>query len=171
MEIAKLSPTHLAFIALANEYCEMVENVNGYERATWVEALVKLLPRLYITAVDLEPSLDYADASMVNALDEDTYNAVRQSVAAGMGEDDVYLEVFMNDMQYSDTPIATSISENIADLYQEFYNLVASLQDLSTEHQQELVDLCRENFMEYWGQTLCNVLRALHMVHTSQPAY
>ena len=79
-----------------------------------------------------------------------------------MGEDDVYLEVFLDDMKYSDTPIATSISENLADLYQEFYNLVASLRDLNTEEQRLILSACKDNFVEYWGQTLCNVLRALH---------
>ncbi|MBQ5467041.1 MAG: DUF5063 domain-containing protein, partial [Muribaculaceae bacterium] len=24
--------------------------------------------------------------------------------------------------------------------------------------------LCKENFKDYWGQTLCNVMRALHAI-------
>ena len=79
-----------------------------------------------------------------------------------MGEEDVYLEVFLDDMKYSDTPIATSISENLADLYQVFYNLIASLRDLNTEEQRQILDECKGQFGEYWGQTLCNVIRALH---------
>lgn len=162
MDNEKLSPTSLAFIALTNEYCQLVENCGDYGREGLVEALIKLLPRIYITVTDLEPSLDYFDSMVSQLLDEPTYEVVRGNLSAIMGEDDVYLEVFLEDMKYSDTPIATSISENLADLYQEFYNLVASLRDLNTEEQRLILGVCKDNFVEYWGQTLCNVLRALH---------
>ena len=162
MDTDKLSPTSLAFIALANEYCETIENCSNYSKQDFAETMLKLLPRIYISVVDIEPGLDFYDAIISPSLDEPSYDIVRNNIAAMMGEDDVYLEVFVEDMKYSDTPIATSVSENLADLYQEFYNLVASLQDLNTEDQRQLINICKDNFHEYWGQTLCNVLRALH---------
>lgn len=164
MENDKLSPTSLAFIALTNEYCQLVENAASSDRSGFVEAMLKLLPRIYITATDIEPSIDYYGAPITQALDEENYNYVRSNIAYITGEDDVYLEVFLDDMKYSDMPIATSISENLADLYQEFYNLVAAVKDLNTDDQRQLIAACRENFAEYWGMTLCNVLRALHAV-------
>lgn len=167
METDKLSPTSLAFIALTNEYCQLVENCGDYDSEGFVDALLKLLPRIYITVTDLEPNLEYFDAIISQALDEPSYEVVRGNLSAMIGEDDVYLEVFVDDMKYSDTPIATSISENLADLYQEFYNLVASLRDLNTEEQRQILGMCEENFMEYWGQTLCNVFRALHSLKVS----
>ena len=158
METDKLSPTSLAFIALTNEYCQLVENCLDQQREQLVESLLKLLPRIYITALDIEPSLEFFDAVISQA-------------AAVMGEEDVYLEVFLDDMKYSDTPIATSISENLADLYQVFYNLIASLRDLNTEEQRQILDECKGQFGEYWGQTLCNVMRALHSLNTSNNQY
>ena len=119
METDKLSPTSLAFIALANEYCETIENCSNYSRQDFAETMLKLLPRIYISVVDIEPGLDFYDAIISPSLDEPSYDIVRNNIAAMMGEDDVYLEVFVEDMKYSDTPIATSISENLADLYQE----------------------------------------------------
>ncbi len=171
MENDKLSPTSLAFIALANEYCQLVENSADHGRENMVVSLLKLLPRIYITVVDLEPSLEYFDSFISQSLDEPAYDVVRSNLSALMGEDDVYLEVFVEDMKYSETPIATSISENLADLYQEFYNLVASLRDLNTEEQREILGMCKENFVEYWGQTLCNVLRALHSLSVTHRDY
>ena len=167
MDYEKLSPTSLAFIALTNEYCEIVENCADYSREVFVDSMMKLLPRIYITVLDIEPNLDFSDTFISQALDEPTYEVVRGSISALMGEDDVYLEVFLEDMKYSDSPIATSISENLADLYQEFYNLVASLRDLNTEEQRHILSICKENFSEYWGQTLCNVLRAIHSLKTN----
>ena len=171
MQTDKLSPTSLAFIALTNEYCQLVENCGDCSREGLVESLVKLLPRIYITAIDLEPNLDYFDSFIAQALDESTYDIVRAGISSIMGEDDVYLEVFLDDMKYSDTPIATSISENIADLYQEFYNLVAALRDLNTDEQRNILSMCKDNFKEYWGQTLCNVLRALHSLSVTNNEY
>ena len=171
METDKLSPTSLAFIALTNEYCQLVENCVDYDREGFVDALLKLLPRIYITVTDLEPNLEYFDAIISQVLDEPSYEVVRGNLSAMTGEDDMYLEVFVDDMKYSDTPIATSISENLADLYQEFYNLVASLRDLNTEEQRQILGMCKENFMEYWGQTLCNVFRALHSLKVNNQDY
>ena len=171
MENDKLSPTSLAFIALTNEYCQLVENCGDHGREGMVEALIKLLPRIYITVTDLEPNLEYLDAFISQALDEASYDVVRDNLSALMGEDDAYLEVFLDDMKYSDTPIATSISENLADLYQEFYNLLVSLRDLNTEEQRQILGMCKENFVEYWGQTLCNVLRALHSLSVANRDY
>ena len=160
----KLTPNELAFIALANEYCHALEHSLDYEsREQFMGTMLKLLPRLYITMSDLEDD-PYADAYIESALEEDVYDMMRGRVAQIMAEEDIYLEVFVEDMKYSDTPISASVSENLADLYQEFYNLVASLRDLDTEEQRQLLGLCRENFIEYWGQILCNVLRALHSV-------
>lgn len=171
METDKLSPTSLAFIALTNEYCQLIEDVATYDRHGFVEALLKLLPRIYITAIDIEPSIEYFDAVINQSLDETTYEVVRANISSIMAEEDVYLEVFLEDMKYSDTPIATSISENLSDLFQEFFNLVASLRDLNADEQRQLLGICKENFNEYWGQILCNVLRALHSVMVKDIEY
>ena len=77
----------------------------------------------------------------------------------------MYLEVFLDDMKYSDTPIAVTVSENLADLYQEFYNFINAVRDVPTEVQTELVGIEKDNFVQYWGQTLCNVLRALNSIY------
>ena len=160
----QLSPNSLAFIALANEYCQLAEEANYYERSDLVDKLAKLLPRIYISALDLAPSMMMLGNGIASSLQESQYNNVKSRVEAVMAEEDVYLEVFMENMKYSDTPIATTISENLADLYQEFYEMLAAINDLTVENQQEILSMCRDNFDEYWSQTLCNVLRAINML-------
>ena len=161
----KITPNELAFIALANEYCQTLENALEYEsRDNFVGKILKLLPRLYITMSDLEQD-PFTDAYIEQALDEDVYDLVRDRVAAIMADEDIYLEVFVEDMKYSDTPISASVSENLADLYQEFFNLIHSVQDALTETQHEMLCQCKINAENYWGQTLCNVLRALNAIY------
>ncbi len=161
---SQLPPNSLAFIALANEYCQTVENIHELDQNSFVATMLKLLPRLYIVITDMNDSMSETNTEMQFALDEQTYEHARELMSAVMGEADVYLEVFEEDMKYSDTPIVATVSENLADLYQEFFNLVYSLKDASTEAQMQLLWLCKENFKEYWGQTLCNVMRALHAI-------
>lgn len=162
--VIKLEPNELAFIALTNEYCQVIENASkGISRGAFVKTMIKLLPRIYISANDLEMN-PMANAYIDPSLDETTYEQVRESIAQVMTDEDIYLEVFLYDMKYSDTPISASISENLADLYQEFYNLVRAVEFANTNDQSDLLGLCYENFTDYWGQTLVNVMRALHNV-------
>ena len=90
METDKLSPTSLAFIALANEYCETIENCSNYSKQDFAETMLKLLPRIYISVVDIEPGLDFYDAIISPSLDEPSYDIVRNNIAAMMGEDETF---------------------------------------------------------------------------------
>ncbi len=168
----ELSPNALAFIALTNEYCHAVETAEPPEsyrpeaNLPFILSMLKLLPRIYIVATDLyETKGNLTDEFIESSLDESTYDLVRERLSQVMGDDDAYLETNVDEMQFSDTPVSATVSENLADLYQEFYNLVHAVQDIPTELQVLLIDSCMYNFRSYWGQTLCNVLRALHMTY------
>lgn len=164
-DTTNLTPNSLAFIALANEYCHALENVFEYEESrAFVAEMLKLLPRIYISASDIKPD-DDSDSFIDSFLDENDYDTVRGNVGRIIGEDDTYLEVFIDDMKYSDTPISTNISENLADIYQPLYNFVATVKDATDETINEAINAVKSEFDIYWGQTLCNVLRALHSIY------
>ena len=163
-ESNRLSPNELAFIALTNEYFQAIETAFDHDRNHFVSAMVKLLPRIYITANDLSLNA-MTDSYIEPALRETQYEQVRNVLSQVMADEDVYLEVFLDNMKYSDTPISATVSENLADLYQEFYNLIHAVQYASSDDQSDILGLCYENFTDYWGQTLCNVMRALHTIY------
>ncbi|MGM9803582.1 MAG: DUF5063 domain-containing protein [Muribaculaceae bacterium] len=164
----QLSPNSLAFIALANEYCSAIENVLNYEKLDFMAQMIKLLPRIYISATDIKITDSSEEYYIEPYLEEEYYDNMRNNIAALLGEDDVYLETFQDDMKYSDTPISANISEDLADLYQEFYNFVASVRDVSNEAIKSILITCKEDFANFWGQQLCNVLRALHSAYYIQ---
>ena len=95
-------------------------------------------------------------------VDEDYYESVRRGVETLMGEDDTFLETFEEDMKYSDTPIAASVAESLADIFQDLFNFVSVVKDSEGAQTMEALGECKENFEAYWSQTLCNVLRALN---------
>lgn len=158
----KLSPNSVAFTAMSVEYCHALENVLDFEREDFIAKMLKLLPRIYMSATDITENQFEENYYAEGYLDEETYNAVKDNIARLLAEDDIYLEVFMDDMKYSDTPLSASISENLADIYQALYNLVAGVKDATNEVANEVIANCKADFEAYWGQTLCNVLRALH---------
>ncbi len=169
MENNTLSRNTIAFIALANEYCHEIENSISMERCDFIDKVIKILPRIYISVSDVIENDDNIECSYYidSYLHEESYNSIRENIYQILGKDDVYLEVFEEDMKYSDTPIATTISENLSDLYQEFYNMVISVQN-TPEASNDIVLAVKENFKSYWGQTLVNVLRAIHNIKYSE---
>lgn len=171
MESSVINTNAIAFIGLCNEYCVAMDRAPETEQYEFIDKMVHLLPRLYISATDLTVNYVEDEEPMLDSsLDEDSYDAVRGNIAALMGEDDVYLEVFEEDMKYSDTPVSASISEGLADLYQEFYDFLYTVRDTTDEVTALSLLAVRDDFRSYWSATLCNVLRALnHLKNTSAP--
>ncbi len=156
----------LAFTALCNEYCSALENAVGTEPRDFMAEMLRLLPRIYITATDLtdEGALDEGYMSS-DALDENSYESVRNTVSAIFGEDDLYLEVLEQDMKYSDTPIAASVSEGLADLFQVFYNYLDTVREATDDVVASALVAVKEDFEAYWSAKLCNVLRPINNIY------
>lgn len=163
----KLSPNSLAFIALCNEYCAAIENMPlSSSPMEFVDAMLRLLPRIYISATDLRIDSP-EEAYMDQAMEETAYDAARASVAALLGEHDTYLEVFEDDMKYSDTPIAASISEGLADIMQVLFNFIEMAKDAPMPIVEAALAAVKEDFRDYWSRILCNLLRALNALKYS----
>ena len=151
------------FVTVAAEYCAFLEQVYDKEPSRVVDVLCKLLPLVYLKATMLseaEPEGLYLE----EVVTEPDYDAIRQMLTEKFGENDDYLEVFVEDMKYSDTPVRRCISEDLADIYQALKNFVHSYQSGLDEVMEESVAVCAEGFRTYWGQTLTNTLRAVHNV-------
>ncbi len=152
----------LELVTVAVQYCAFLENVEGNRRTDFVDTLLKLLPLLYLKGAllprfDSDPAIELQDV-----VTEENYDIVRTNVAVVMGCHDDFLDVFVDDMKYSDTPILCTVSESLADIYQDLKNFCMAYKNGVEETQKEAVVQCRDNFETYWGQRLVNVMRALH---------
>lgn len=168
MTTASLNTNQLAFIALCNEYCALAENAREMQRQEFIDAVLRLLPRIYISALDLkDDDIPNDEFYMSDSLDEEYYDSIRRNMEVILGPDDGYLEVFEEDMKYSDTPIAASISENLADIFQVLFNFVENVKGAPDGIIKENLCAIKEDFGNYWSQKLCNVLRALNNLRYS----
>ena len=151
------------FVTVAAEYCAYLEQIFDKEPEVVLDVLCKLLPLVYLKAAML-PGEEPEGLYLAECVTEADYEEIRTLLAQKLGENDDYLEVFVEDMKYSDTPVRKCISEDLADIYQALRNFVQSYRSGLDEVMTEAVAVCAEGFRTYWGQTLTNTLRAVHSV-------
>ena len=153
------------FVTVAAEFCGFLERTGEMKRRPFVDKALKLLPLLYLKASLLPEYAERMDEfDPETFVTEGDYERVRAGVAALMGRYDDYLDVFLDDMAYSDTPICQTISEGLADIYQSVKDFICVYQLGLGRTMNDALVVCRENFSEFWGQRLLNVMRALHDV-------
>lgn len=81
-----------------------------------------------------------------------------------LGEHDTFYEVFDPDIQFGSETVTASVSENILDIYQDLKDFVMAYSLGNEEVMNDSLAECRSHFVEFWGQRLVNVLRALHQL-------
>ena len=76
MSNSKLSPNSVAFIAMSVEYCHALENVLDFEKEDFIAKMLKLLPRIYMSATDIAENQFEENYYAVSYLEEESYDAV-----------------------------------------------------------------------------------------------
>lgn len=162
MQGVLFSEQTVEFTKAALEYCVLVEKARTYEESAFADKTAKILALLYLKAL-LVPDFDeYYESELETGVTEEKYRHVAEGIADLLGEKDLFLETFHPDMPYSDTAIAVTISEHLADIYQDLGNFIAVFQLGNKETMNDALFVCLQNFKDYWGQKLVNVLRAVH---------
>ena len=152
------------FVTVAAEFCAFIERSEGQQRAEFVDTLLKILPLLYIKASMLPECEVMGDDGLEAFVTEDDYEVIRINLQELLADRDDYLDVFVEEMKYSDTPIRKSIAEDLADIYQVVKDFVCQFRSGLNETMHDALAQCRSLFIEYWGQTLVNTMRPLHEV-------
>jgi hypothetical protein len=152
----------IEFATVANEYCLFLEKINILSRKEFLEKIQKLLPLLYLKASLIPEVNDENTETPEKCLTEVDYNFLLNKLNSKMGPHDNYLEVFDPGMQFSETPIEASISENLCDIYQDLKDFIFAFRMGTIEIMTDAIWECKKNFNEFWGQKLVNGLRAIH---------
>lgn len=154
-------------VVLSQRYCSALENAREYEKKDFITEMLDILPRLYLAFSDdiYGNENEFSEYNYYpDYVDEEFYDSVRRNIENLMGEDDTFLETFEQDMKYSDTPIASSVSECLADIFQPLYNFISLAKESEMNGLEGILDECKEQFISYWSQTLCNVMRPLNNI-------
>ncbi|MFO7999810.1 MAG: DUF5063 domain-containing protein [Marinilabilia sp.] len=155
----------IEFVAVAKEFCAWLESTPTFERREFVNTGRKMLPLLYLKASVLPKTEEMLEDDFLEKfVSEEEYQQIQNAVLVKMGPYNDYLEVFTADMQRSVEPLTATISENLADIYQDIKDFLMSYRTAVTEIMNDALIELNNTFEEYWGQRLVNVLRALHEV-------
>ena len=114
--------------------------------------MVKLLPLLYLKAWLLPETVPTFNEELPAFVKEEDYHRVAHTVENVMGDENVYLDVFVEEMRYSDTPVTSFVSEAIADIYQDVRNLVSVYQFELTAQMNDALYVCKVHFSPTGGK-------------------
>lgn len=156
------------FVILAREYCtkwdeEIIPAPNPL--VSFRDWLFEFLGLLYYKATRLPKLLHVPDfESLGTSLSEMQYHRISTHAAECIGEAENELELALTDDEarlFQGTPL---LSEIVADLYQELYELLVHFRDGELERMVQALARCQYNFLTEWGAKVLLSLRWLHML-------
>ncbi len=152
----------IEFVTVANEFCLLLETSAKISKIEFIETAQKILPLLYLKACLLPKNETDLEEEIEKFVSESDWAFIHSSVQAKMAAHDEYLEVFEEDMEYSETPVVTSVSENFADIYQDLKDFLTSYRIGTMDVMNEALWDLNNSFYQHWGQNLVNSLRFIH---------
>jgi hypothetical protein len=152
----------IEFVAVANEYCKYAEHASQLKGDELLRILQRILPLMYIKA-SLLPMLDpFFEDGNEKFVTESDWTEIHETLRKKFGTADDYLEVFDEKTNETEGPVTSSISENMADIYQDIKDFLLLYQTGTAEVMSDALWECRMNFENFWGQKLVNAMRAIH---------
>ena len=153
----------IEFVAVAKEFCSYLEGSHEEEPSELLSKLQKFIPLIYLKG-SLLPSCESDNLGMIEeVVTEEDYNALLATLSRILGEHDEYLEVFDDNMQYSEAPVVNSISEKLCDIYQDLKNFISAYRSGMIDVIEEALWQLNNSCELYWGKACASVLRAIHL--------
>lgn len=170
MNISVYNKNTIEFITVVKEFvalCEQQKKDNALQTAIIIQRLLTLL---YLKALML-PNFENNNEEVLEAVDEETYNSIKNYFEEMFGELDVICLIPETTSQNNEQNFA-SISEIIADIYQDLKNVYINFRSGDESIMESSLYICKQNFEIYWGQRLLSALNELHhLVYFKKDAF
>lgn len=160
----------LEFLTVANEYCLFTEKAEQYSKEDILLYYIKICPLLYLKGI-LLPKLEENDSEITERyVTEEAWENILQTFIRKLGEEDVFWNI-ENDQTDEKTSIKLSVSEHIADVYQDIKDFVMLYQKSTHAAKENTVLECYRLFETHWGSKIILIQKALHaIVFPEEPA-
>jgi hypothetical protein len=152
----------IEFVAVANEFCKYSEHASELKGDELLKILQRIMPLMYLKASLLPQLNPFFEDGNEKFVTESDWIAIQNIFKEKFGTANDYLEVFDERMTDSEGPVISTISENLADIYQDIKDFLLLYQTGTVEVMNDAVWECRMNFENFWGQKLVNSMRAIH---------
>lgn len=160
----------IALAGLAVEYCRLATDCGNMSQRELLRGVLRYLPRFYVTISELAPYGEGPDSdidptgAIYDTVSEDQYEAVRTDLEHALGQHDMYLDTPADQMQYSDTPVAVSLAEKLADIYQNVADYAATVAQSDPALLPDIAADIRSRFAEFLSDTICSAQRAANYI-------
>ena len=160
-ELPVYSRNVVEFVTVAVEYCNFIEKSQEISSLEFSQAINKILPLTYLKASMLPNIESEEENSTEDFVTEEIYNFILSSISSKLGENDLDCEVPETASQNEENTTAT-LSEIIADIYQDLKNFVMSYRTGEEYIMNEALWVCKQNFEQFWGIRLLAAQTPFH---------
>ena len=150
------------FVTVANEYCGYLEQSTDASADEFADRVLKILSLLYLKALLLPDVEQFNEEGNEKFVTEFDWQFIKTGVEAHLLERDTYLDFFDAEMNETPEPVVSSISENLADVYQDLKDFIEIYKLGNEDLSNDAIYECKVSFFEIWGFRLVNSLRMLH---------
>ena len=151
----------LEFTTVANEVSKFLEAPSSTDVQPLLTTLQKVLPFLYMKATLLPDTELLFDDGNEKFVTEEDWNSIKDRMQSIIGRHDNYPETVTDEGQTDEMRIA-SISENLADIYQDLKDYCTLFQVGAVEIMNDALWEVKHNFQQYWGIKVLSTLAAIH---------
>jgi hypothetical protein len=158
------STSVIEMLKVANEYCIYLENTENLSRNEIMPFIQRIVPLLYLKG-SLLPNVEVDDIEaserfVTGEQWEGVFNFIRKQFA----ELDEYWFLNYNSPDQTD-PVKASISENLADIYQDLKDFVMLYQKPARASKQNAVRDCKHLFETHWAAKALQLIQWIHYLN------
>jgi len=156
-----LSKSVIEMATVANEFCYFLENVEGKDKQIILSFTQRILPLLYLKG-SLLPDIEPKDASANERfVTEEQWEVVFTTLRGVFAKDDEFW--IINPEHINETePLKASLSENIADIYQDMKDFILLMQKNNLAARENAINECSLLFAKHWGYRVGNIFSHIH---------
>ena len=156
-----LSKSVIEMATVANEFCYFFETLEKKDKETILDFTQRILPLLYLKGTllpEVTPNNPEANERFVT---EEQWERIFTELRDKFGKDD---EFWVIDPQYINEtePLKASLSENIADIYQDMKDFLMLLQKNTLAARENAISECSILIGNHWGYRVGNIFSRIH---------
>ncbi len=155
------------FVKAANGCCTFLEQLNGTEGRAFIIESVKHLSTVYSTFINTGESEPVLESPGEPTVTEQEWSVLFQRISMILGPHNDILRMAEEGEFDRSELVNHTISEDLADLYQELRNFTSIYSLGMVELMNDAAWELKERFGEHWGAKLLHALRALHELYVS----
>jgi len=151
-------------VKLCNEYCKILDKADKMPFNEFLESAALKMMAIYKQTFEINRFQTRYESEAEKFLTEKQYNKLLKKLKEIFGKRDTYNETIDPNKPAIHSIFQASLSEDLTDIYQDFYDFSEWYSLGTLESINDSVIECLNSFEKYWGIKLLNALRAVHVI-------